>query len=186
MNPKVKEDILTVLNSAIEILKEREGKDLYELKELSNHVIHNAGIFQDEHSITIAVLIYSIYKVLERMPFIENRNYSKFLLYLRKAKQFLEKDDMARFNSEIKILFKTIESLDHRLKKFVEEVVRKARINKGSKLVEHGISVAQASSLMGISQWELMSYIGKTEIVDKQDFKEDVKKRLNYARKLFK
>ena len=57
---------------------------------------------------------------------------------------------------------------------------------KGGKLYAHGLSVGQAASLLGISQYELMSYIGKTQISDV--FPEEgmsVAKRTAYAKKLF-
>ena len=49
---------------------------------------------------------------------------------------------------------------------------------------EHGISVARTAEILGIGQWELMNYIGKTwgpEFVSDQD----VQKRIAVARKLF-
>ena len=57
MHDIIKKDILTVLNKLVEILKVKEESDIVDIRELSNHVIHNASVFQDEDSISIAILI---------------------------------------------------------------------------------------------------------------------------------
>ena len=65
MENKVRKDILKVLHRAIDILSVREEKDVLELKELSNHTIHNSSIFQDEDSISFAILMYCLAKLIE-------------------------------------------------------------------------------------------------------------------------
>ena len=62
MNEIVKRDILAVLNDLAGILKVKEESDAAQIKELSNHVIHNASIFQEEDSVSIAILIYALSK----------------------------------------------------------------------------------------------------------------------------
>ena len=77
MNEAVKQDILSLLDSVIGILASEEETDLVELEELSNKIIHSASIFQDEDSISIALLIYSLYKgnlalLTTRLNFLES------------------------------------------------------------------------------------------------------------------
>ena len=55
MDKIIKKDILSIISKTIAILKIKEEKDIIELKELSNHTIHNASIFQDEDSVSIAI-----------------------------------------------------------------------------------------------------------------------------------
>ena len=62
---------------------------------------------------------------------------------------------------------------------------RRARINKASRIYEHGISLAQTAELLGITQWELMKYLGQTKIADKFDDEIKVIDRLEHARKMF-
>ena len=185
MEPKIKEDILNVLAETLEILKVREEKDIIELSEVSNHVIHNASIYQDEDSISVAVLVYSIYKVIERPVFLEEDYYKKIQALLKEAKNNLMKDNVQNYRKSVKKLFALIDRIDKKLKLYIEEVITKARIKKGSKIFEHGISVGKAAELLGISQWELMAYIGRTELFEKEKFVDDVKGRLRFTRKLF-
>ena len=75
--------------------------------------------------------------------------------------------------------------LDPKLKIHIKEVFEKARINKASRLYEHGISAGRTADLLGISTWELMDYSGTTGLADKGITK-DVKERIKIARELFK
>ena len=177
MIPVVKEDILSVLKDAETFLKSNE---ILRLKELSDHTIHNSSIFQDEDSITIAVLVYSLSKICER-----NGNTSRFAALVRHARSHLLKDELSRYKQVIKLFARAISDSDSRFSMYVQDVIDKAEIKKGSRLYYHGISLAQAANLLGISQWELMSYVGKTHIIDTYTPIGNVNDRINLARKLF-
>lgn len=177
MNEIVKKDILSILKQSKRIL---QRKDSFMLRDLSNHTIHNASIFQDEDSISIAVIIYSLSKVIERGKL----DTKKALSLINSAQKYLQKDDFTNYKYTIKNIFKFISSVDSKLKLYIEEVVKQAQIKKGSKLYDHGISIGQAAELLGVSQWELMNYVGKTSIIDRFP-SPDVKKRLDVAKQLF-
>ncbi len=179
MNPLVKKDILNVLHQAIFIVK--KGK-LFELRELSDHVIHNASIFQDKDSITIAVTIYSLSKLYK------NKNGTdKFVLpHLQKAAKYLEEGNMNDYEDEIKKMMSELSKKDQRTKFYVQEVLERAQIKKASRMFEHGISLGQVAEALGISLWDLMDYVGKTRIVDEFEYKTDIVEKLNFARGLFR
>jgi len=182
----IKKDIISILRKAIQIIKQ---EDIPALDELSNHTIHNASIFQDEDSIKIAVIIYALSKIIQRS---EQRtdewDKSKKIVLkdLQDGRFYLEKNKDEKYRRLIKNILKNIGRIDTKLKLYIEDVLNKARIVKGSKLYEHGISIGKAANMLGISQWELLSYIGKTKIIDR--YEEDVvpiAKRLDYTKKLF-
>ena len=183
MNEVVRNDILSVLRELAGILEVKEEKDSIEIKNLSNKVIHNASVFQDEDSISIAVLVYALSKLIERMH--GQLNYEKFFEIIKKAVDYLKVGDEANFRISVKNIFKLISSIDSKLKMYIEEVINQAQIKKGCKLCAHGISAARASEIMGISQWELLNYIGKTMITDKFTENINVKRRIEYTRKIF-
>ena len=183
MDEAVKKDILKVLSDAAAILEVEEDRDVADLMELSDHTIHNASIFQDEDSVSIATLIYSLSKVIERRE--GKINYSVLLKIIVDAKKNLEQNRIDEYREVIKKFFNFISTIDTKLKLYIEEVIHQAQIKKGSKLYEHGISLARAAEILGISQWELMFYIGKTRLTDSRGGI-NVKERLNYARGLFK
>ena len=183
MNEVVKKDIIHVLSDSMEILRVAEERDVADLRELSNHTMHNASIFQDEDSISIAILIYSLSKVIERKE--GKLQYSNLVKLIGAAKVALEGNNIDSYRRNIRKLFDFISSVDSKLKLYVEKVINQAEIKKGGKLYAHGISLARASEILGISQWELMFYIGKTKLTDFTGGV-SVKQRLNYARSLFK
>ena len=81
---------------------------------------------------------------------------------------------------------KTISSISISLKPYIEEVLRKASINKASKMYEHGISLGQTAKLLGVTQWELTEYAGQTKISD--DYYNstlDIKRRAQMALEFF-
>ncbi len=182
MNEVIRRDIISEIGRAINILKVKEEKDTAQLRELSNHTIHNASVFQDEDSISVAILVYSLSKIIERMKDID---YNFILRLLEKANDALKKYKFNKFRKTIKRLFSFISSMDNKLKLYIGEVILQAQIKKGSKLYAHGISSARAAEMLGISQWELMSYIGKTRLTDVY-VGINAKERLEYARSLFK
>ena len=180
MKEEVKKDILAVLKEAIQLIKE-ERYD--EIKELSNHTIHNASIFQDQDSVSVAVIIYSMSKMIERSGKEPGEIAGKLAGLISDAAALLEKGRIDEYEAAIKGVFDRISKEDERLGIFIQEIVEQAEIKKGSKLYDHGISIARSAEVLGISQWDLMSYVGKTTMTEAAPV--DVKKRLDFARELF-
>ena len=167
----------------IELLKAKEESNIVQTKELSNHVIHNASVFQDEDSVSVAILIYSLSKIIERKQ--KDFDYGKILGMLNSCISNLKNNEDESFRKSIKNIFTFIRTIDVKLKLYIHEVINQAQIKKGCKLCEHGISIARASEVLGISQWELMHYIGNTTLIDQFSEPVNVSKRLKIARGLF-
>ncbi|MBW2999803.1 hypothetical protein KY339_03950, partial [Candidatus Woesearchaeota archaeon] len=183
MNEDIKDSIIDIINEVVKALNERNS---IRLRRLSNYSIHNASIFQDEDSVSMAVIIYSIAKIIERYRYNETaawtKNYSDFARELVQAKNDLEKNNFEHYRIVIKGLFKEISKVDTKLRIYIEEVIAKSKIKKGSLIYEHGISLARAAEILGISQWELMNYVGKTTIVTRLDEAVSIKKRIERVR----
>lgn len=162
-----KEHILSLLKKTEQAIKE---DNIYLLRELSNQTVHSASIYQDTDNIVIAVIIFSLSKILERRDYRDNPNWKDFIasfkIHLKKSIQGLEKDDLDKFRFEIKKIRRDIEDLSGVFKKHIEEVFKKAEISKASRIYEHGISMEQTAKLLGISIWELAEYSGQTGISD--------------------
>ncbi len=182
MNDLVRKDAVSTLDRVIGILRVKEEKDTQELKELSNHTIHNASVFQDDCSVSVAVVVYALSKIIERNP--EKLDYNKFLKILEKARKSAADNEDNNFSLSIKVLFSEISRIDSKLNAYMQEVINEAQIKKGCKLCEHGLSTAKASQLIGVSQWELMKYLGNTSL-NEHSAGIDVKARVKFARGLF-
>ncbi len=181
MRDVVRKDILDVMEQVIATL---EAEDHHALSELSNHVIHDASIFQDDDSISFAVLVYALGKVVQR--FCEKGvSCRHFAPLLKDAKDALEAGNNEKYRLLIKGLFDEIKKHDDKLRLYTTEVLDQARIKKGSSMHEHGISLARTAELLGISQWELQDYIGKTRIPE-HELGISAARRLKTARSWFK
>lgn len=181
MHKIIKEDITNVLKDSI--LAVESGK-ISDLSQLSDHVIHDASIFQDDDTLSIAILVYALSKIIARCCE-KNVSYALILKELKDAVYHLEKNNFNGFRNSIKNLFRTINKYDKKIKLYIEEVINKAKLKKGSKLYKHGLSIARASEILGISQWEMMNYIGKTFLPDEKKEGLSAKQRLNIAREIF-
>lgn len=182
MEETVKEDLLSVLKKTLEILNQAEPNS-YLLRDLSNRTIHNASIYQDEHSISVAILIYSLSKIIERVK--NKLDYSKIKNLIALSIEYLEDDNIENYHDFIRQIFSIIGNIDRKFKVYIQEVIRQASIKKGSKLYEHGISASKTAQILGISLWDLSEYIGATNISEIDGDISSVRNRLKYARSLF-
>ncbi|MBI5391392.1 hypothetical protein HZB00_00145, partial [Candidatus Woesearchaeota archaeon] len=167
MDIHIKQDILDVLDHALAAL---QRDDMKALKELSNMTIHNASIHQDQYSIVVAVLIYTLSKLFERSKYEQYASWNVFskdcLEKLRTAREALLHDEFAQFDSLLKEYMHALENTDKNIRKYIQDVLLNAKINKASRLYEHGISLGRTAELLSITQYELMDYVGKTYIAD--------------------
>jgi hypothetical protein len=177
MNDIVRKNIIRLLNDCVAAINKG---DSFRLKELSNSNIHNASIFQDEDSLSIGVVIYALSKVIEH-------RYDKKAITanLKSASASLSSGNDENYRTVIRNLIKTIQVEDFRLKKFVSSVIEQAQVKKGSVLYEHGLSIGRVASILGISKWELLNYVGKTRIAEQSSELVPTEKRLVLARRLF-
>ena len=164
MRDIVKKDILVVLQQAIVSL---DVKDYHALSELSNHVIHDASIFQDDDSVSLAVLIYALSKVSQRCRE-ENTPCVVLQPVLKQALSALTTGNEQEYRGHVRRILDEVRKTDEKLKLYIGEVLEKAKVKKASKMHEHGISLARTAELLGVSQWEVQEYIGKTTIPDTQ------------------
>ncbi len=182
-----KDHILEVLKQTVIAIK---SENIILLKELSNQTIHSASIYQDPDSIALAVNIYTLGKLFENEKF---RYYKYWPIFLKKtlnslsrAYNFLDRGKLKSFRKEIINLRKNVNMFGH-LKEYIKDVFWKASINKASKIYEHGISRAETSALLGISQWELASYSAIPAIADIDlSITESMKDRIKFTEDLFK
>ncbi|MBI2112365.1 hypothetical protein HYT52_02410 [Candidatus Woesearchaeota archaeon] len=182
MEEVVRKEILYDLDRSIAILKTEELQDIEELKELSNHAIDDVAAHKDLDLVTITVLIYSLYKTCKSLG---KRDHDAVLRELENAKRYLSQHSFSRYNSSVRNIFTIIRRSDEKVKEHLNDVMHAAKIKKGTVLLERGLSIGQAAGLMGLSNWDLQSYAGRsTALVQHQEII-PVKKRVLAALKIF-
>jgi hypothetical protein len=178
------DNILRILRETKEAILR---SDSYKLRQLSDQTIHSATIYQDSDNIVVAVLVYALSKIIERDNYRELDGWKEFYKGLIKnldnAIIAVEKEDIEKFRQSEKKIRQSLEDMDDRLKMHIEDVFRKSRINKASKIYEHGLSLEKTANLLGVSLWELSSYVGQSRDEFLENF--DVKKRIKLAEEIF-
>lgn len=174
----------------MESITSMKNLDSATLKELSDKTIHNSCKIQDDSNITIAILIYTLSKLIERADYKKIKNWNGLIAKLESnfslAIDALSKKKFEAYKKYIEQARKSLESHSVNLKPYIRDVLQKASINKGSKVYEHGISMERTAQILGISQWELSDYIGQKSLQDiKQNQTLDIKKRAKMALEFF-
>jgi hypothetical protein len=185
IRPVVKKDILSVLKKSLVAIK---NNDLVKLRDQSFHTVHNSSIYQDEYSISVSVVIYSLYKVLEKEKEYFNLNSFKSLLSLelKKSIHYLEREDMKLYSASLKKIISSLTKLDKNVNHYISDVMESTKVKKASNIHSHGLSVGKAAELLGLTKWELMPYFGQTRTYDnKYNMSKKVEERILFARRVF-
>ncbi len=187
MIEKEREHIVKLLSKAHRALLK---KDVILLKKLSDRTIHTASIYKDIDAIIFATTIYALSKIIEREKYQEYKEWPVFyklaLNNLELAKRKLRKDNIKGFRQSIIDIRKEANKFSSNLKRYIKEVFEKAAISKASRIYEHGMSLSETADLLGITQWELSEYVGRTGIGDVDlSVTLPVKERINFTKKLF-
>ncbi len=184
-----KKNVLDILKASVIAIKR---KDALALRDLSNRTIHSASIYQDTDSVAIAVIIYALSKAFERRDYYDYKDWPFFvqtcIKSLENARYSFKSDRMDDFRKNLGEIRESIKQLSGNLKKFIEEVFRRAMISKASRIYEHGISMDKTAEILGISVWELAEYVGSsTGIADVNlGITQDISIRINKAMNLFR
>ena len=188
MEQVVKKDILSILTKSYETIRR---KQYYKLKSISDTIIHNSVITQDESCILLTVVIYSLSKIYERESY---REYDDFKILdtvvvneLKKAFNSASNNKTVEYEESLRNILKVYTKLTSKLSGHVKEIIENAKINRASRLYEHGVSLGRTSEILGISEFDLMSYVGKTGIGDVSlGINKKIADRIKFTRGLFR
>lgn len=160
------------VDNIIRILKETQkairSEDTGEIKNLSNQTIHSASITQDPDNVMVAVAVYVVGKILERENYRRmdgwDQVYKGITKNLDLAVKSLEKDDLETFRVALGELRQSANKVEGDLRRYIQDIFYKASVNKAFKIYEHGVSSESTAKLLGVSLWDLSSFIGQTSV----------------------
>jgi len=182
-----KADLLAILRDAYNAIK---SKQYWLLHGISNHIIHSMSVYQQAILVDSAVAIYALSKILRTEKYRRRKDIRRFekeiLKLLERAISSLEQDKIEDYEQIMKTILGHIQSISKKVKLYIEDVLHFAKIKKGTRLYEHGVSLGRAAEMLGITKWELMPKIGETTIYEKFVDLEKDKKRIKLVKKLFK
>jgi hypothetical protein len=185
-------EVDNLLNILQETKRAIQDNDSVKIKELSDHTLHTSSLSQDEDNIILAVIVYSLSKIVERKEYQDYPGWKDFYRTIMgaidKSIISLKKDDEEGFKENLGLITRTINRLSGKLKTYIQDVFRKARINKAAKIYEHGISMEKTAHLLGISLFELANYAGQRGEASEAPLTQtmDVKSRIKIAMDMFK
>ena len=181
-------NLVRILNSSAVAFK---NKDSATLKKLSDETLHTSTVLQDSANILLAVVIYSLGKILEKERYQSLPSWKNFeiltLSAIKKSIDDLNKEKVEKFTQDFIQIRRGIGKISGKLRKYVEEVFKKSEISKASRIYEHGISLERTSKLLGITVYDLANYTGQTGISEvKLNETLSVKGRVKMLERMFK
>lgn len=182
-----RENILRIFREAKEAVSRADGATI---KNLSDQTTNTASLTHDPDNIASAVVIYSLSKIIEREDYKTlpgwNNFYRIYIEAIEKCIYSLEQRNDEGFRQSIKMIRKAIENLSGKLKDYIQDVFRKAEINKASRIYDHGISMEKTAGLLGITLFELARYVGEKEGSDTpESITINVTQRVKFAMEMF-
>ena len=188
MLPDARTDVLSTLQEAVAAIKDRRYAELHAI---SDHVLHAITVYQDSDIVNLAVSIYALSKILETEKYQNQPKIKIFskniLLLLQTASNQLKKENYSGFSETLSKILDSIEGFSASIKFYIENILHFARIKKGTKLYEHGLSLGKAAELAGVTKWELMPAIGETAIHEQVLTPQKLNaRRLDFIGKIFK
>ena len=127
-------EIDNILRILVETKKAIETGNYSEIKNLSNQTINTASLTQDPDNINVAVAVYSLDKIFEREHYKKYPDWKKLsktiISSLECSIEDLEKNDLKDFRKDFENIRLCINKISGKLKEYIQEVFRKAKINK--------------------------------------------------------
>ncbi len=149
-----------------------------DLKNISENITN--GLMQEfsQDGVELAIISYLLYKLLTKRRFEEegkDQVGEKLSEICKKGRD----QDVLQSIKELNGLALEIEATD---KRYVIDLLTKAKIKIAAKLYAKGISLGTVSKAIGIPQQEIMSYAGKTMMFDRVKGEITVSERIKTAK----
>ena len=184
---KERDNVLRILEQTLYAI---QNDNPAPLKELSDQTVH-AATTGDEDNILIAVIVYSLGKILSRQDYRTLKGWNGFqkiiISSLKCSINDIKQKNDNKFRKDFIFIKKAINKISGKLKGYIKDIFKKAEIHKASRIHEHGISVEKTAKMLGITMFDLQSYTGQTGISDVSlNQTINVKTRIKYLEEFLK
>ena len=182
-----KDNILRIFKETKQAL---EKEDSIKLNILSNQTINTASLTQDPENIAVAVLVYSLSKIVEGKKYHAfpkwKKSFKEIIMSIDQIISAIKREDNNLLTNSLKSMRAKISNLSNKLRSYIKEVFRQSSVNKASRIYEHGISMERTASLLGITMFELANYTGQENLPESKLCKTcNVKDRVKVAMEMF-
>ncbi|MCK5612729.1 hypothetical protein KAR91_63235 [Candidatus Pacearchaeota archaeon] len=182
------DNVLRIFQEARVAMQKGDGS---KLRSLSDQTINTASRTQDPDNVTTAVIVYALSKIVERRDYRKQKGWNVFYESLSRSidkliKAIEEKKDLL-IKKNLEEMRRQIKTLSGDLKNYIEDVFRRSKVNKASRIYAHGISSEKTAKLLGITLWELQNYAGASITQEDPETRTiTAKERINTLEEFFK
>jgi len=172
-------DINTLIDHSVDALEQR---DALALRTVSAEALSEAAMDGHRELILLALVDYALSKIMSKIHYkgIEKKFYDNIKRHFMDARTE-DKEGMIKHLEQIEDL---VIKLDAKEGNYSSNLMEKARIKKGAKLYEQGLSLRRAAELTGADPVDVLHFVGGSKI---HEFKGSSKnaQRLETAREVF-
>jgi len=122
---KERDNVLRILEETKNSIK---AGDATKIKILSNQTTNTASLTQDPDNIAVAVIVYSIGKIMERRDYQQLRGWKEFYRLvnssLDRAIKDVQKNNEKGFRSDFEMIRKAINKVSGKLKRYIQELLK--------------------------------------------------------------
>ena len=167
-----------------------QQRKLIQLKDLSNDCIKEAVMHNDPLYAELAVIAYSLHKLLSKVHIVENKKFPSLqhnvLESLDKSIRAIERHDISGFENSLKNTVKNVNAIDQKMGNYAQKIYDKSKVKMASSAYAYGLSLGKASQLTGAHRKDVQKYIGFTTIHDELREKIGIKPRVDALKKALK
>ncbi len=170
-----KEEVEHQISVLYETINALSQKNSLTLMNLSNQTLHCSVNYQNQGSLDIAVILYTLSKIIERKDYEKIKRWDtlvdKISALFNLTIIALKQNNQEKYEEYLaKVRVMLTNTPNKELKRYLSEVMKKASINKASRIYEHGLSLEKSAKISGLTQWELSEYANqrKPEIQPRQ------------------
>jgi hypothetical protein len=164
-------------------------KDIHQMRKINDECLRELSVQFDRMPYLLALLSYSLGKILSKPRYWKRTGVLEFMRgldsELEAAGGYAESENEKRLGGRLEKILGRLEKLDLRDKRFVKDVLTKARLKVASTLYAQGFSLGKAQEVTGIDKREILSYAGQTMMFDRVREEKGIGERLAKLRELF-
>jgi hypothetical protein len=164
-------------------------KDIHQMRKINDECLRELSLQFDRMPYLLALLSYSLGKILSKPRYWKRQGVAEFMknvdVELDAASRYAADGNERRLGGRLEKILGSLEKLDLRDRRFLKDVLTKARLKVASTLYAQGFSLGKAQEVTGVDKREILAYAGQTMMFDRVHEEKGISERLAKLRELF-
>ena len=158
------------------------------LREAANDAIAQAAFENDSKKAEIAVISYSLGKLLSKAHFQRSKNWPRvadsILREINEAVSLARSDEFGLLEKKLSSVVSTVAKVDFEFGNYWQNLIEKARVKQASSAYALGLSLSQACGLTCCDKQALFNYIGFTKMHEETPVLKNISERVDRLKEL--